>query len=213
MKAQNTFYSYAGTDIVPVIRKPDNSFSVFGTILTLSYSIHRDKHPVRAIGYNHIKGFTAEGMTVGGTLIFAAVNNYPFALKKPDMPVRTETKTKENEQEKQESEKPTENVGVSVATNVNIDQRYRIGGREGEGYFHAHELKPFDIFIFAAPEKWYQGGIIGIKGVTLVDEGHTISIEDIISEYVYSYMAVDIVPIDLVDLKPIYRDLTRPEGI
>jgi len=64
---------YTGTDIVCVFRFPEflnRKPMVFGELNTISYSMYRDKFPVRALGYINPKGYTKAGRTIAGTLIF-----------------------------------------------------------------------------------------------------------------------------------------------
>jgi len=47
---------------------------VLGDIQTLSYSIYREKYPVRTIGMGYPKGFTRGPRTISGTMIFTMFN-------------------------------------------------------------------------------------------------------------------------------------------
>ena len=67
--------SYSGCDIIPVVYGVDattkeQSLFVLGNIQTLTYSVHRDKGAVRALGRTKPKGFTRGSRTIGGSLIF-----------------------------------------------------------------------------------------------------------------------------------------------
>jgi hypothetical protein len=48
--------------------------AVLGDIQTLSYSIYREKYPVRTIGMGYPKGFTRGPRTISGTMIFTMFN-------------------------------------------------------------------------------------------------------------------------------------------
>lgn len=62
-----------------------------------------------------------------------------------------------------------------------------------EGYLHADELFTFDILIVAVND--YGCAIYSyVKGVTLLDEGVTYSLDDIVMTENYSYMALDRTP-------------------
>ena len=87
---------YSGVDIKAVIHMPPNfliketeesatgteddtskDYSkpiVLGDIQTLSYSIYREKYPVRALGMGYPKGFTRGPRTISGTIIFTMFN-------------------------------------------------------------------------------------------------------------------------------------------
>lgn len=47
---------------------------VLGDIQTLSYSVYREKYPVRTIGMGYPKGFTRGPRTISGTMIFTMFN-------------------------------------------------------------------------------------------------------------------------------------------
>lgn len=67
--------SYSGCDITPTITVGSKSF-VIGNISTISYSIHRDKTPVRVLGHTYPKGFVSAGRTIAGTLIFTIFDRH-----------------------------------------------------------------------------------------------------------------------------------------
>ena len=48
--------------------------AVLGDIQTLSYSVYREKYPVRTIGQGYPKGFTRGPRTISGTMIFTMFN-------------------------------------------------------------------------------------------------------------------------------------------
>lgn len=71
-KAQvKTFHSYAGCDIRAMIfNSRAGRFEELANIQTLSYSIHREKHPVRSLGSTHAKQYTRGPRTIAGSIIF-----------------------------------------------------------------------------------------------------------------------------------------------
>jgi intein/homing endonuclease len=56
-KYARTYSSFSGTDIVASITPPGGRPIVFGELQTVSYSIHREKFPVRTLGSINPKGF------------------------------------------------------------------------------------------------------------------------------------------------------------
>jgi len=58
----------------------------------------------------------------------------------------------------------------------------------------ADSLPPFDITITLMNEYNPIGSVIRIYGIVLVDDGQTLSIDDLVTENVYSYMAAGIAP-------------------
>lgn len=68
---QKTYNSYSGSDIVAAINLPIFSAPIIiGDLQTVSYSIHREVVPVRALGKINPIGFTNGQRTIAGSLIF-----------------------------------------------------------------------------------------------------------------------------------------------
>jgi hypothetical protein len=65
-----TFTSYGGTDMVATLNIPGQGPVVFGELSTISYSVFREKYPVRALGRHTMKGFTRGARTITGILSF-----------------------------------------------------------------------------------------------------------------------------------------------
>lgn len=77
---QKTNASFSGTDMVCSIdiTMPDSTKAVrvIGSLQTITYSIHQDKQPVRAIGNMNAKDYVFGPRTIAGTLIFAVFNKH-----------------------------------------------------------------------------------------------------------------------------------------
>lgn len=70
---RKTYSSYSGCDMVASIIIPDYCDAkpiVIGSLQTISYSIHREVNPVRALGRINPLGFTNGPRTIAGSLIF-----------------------------------------------------------------------------------------------------------------------------------------------
>ena len=72
-----TYSSYSGTD-VNVIAQINNKLIVLGNLETFSYSIFREKSPVRVLGRSHCKGYTAGGRSIAGSMVFAVFDRAPL---------------------------------------------------------------------------------------------------------------------------------------
>lgn len=71
---RNTSSGYTSGDVQAVFRFPgflETGPKTFGTINTISFSIYRDKFPVRALGHVRAKGYTKGTRTVAGSLAFS----------------------------------------------------------------------------------------------------------------------------------------------
>lgn len=70
------FASYNGTNIVAAFNIPGERPYIFGDIQTLTYSIHREKRPVRVLGSPDPIAFTYGPRTIAGSLIFATLDEH-----------------------------------------------------------------------------------------------------------------------------------------
>lgn len=149
---QNTFSSFAGTDITATITPQDGGKSlVLGELQTISYSVYRPTAPVFALGRIGAKGAVRGARTVAGSLIFTVFDRHVLydLMKNMQDPNATYTPMKSD------------------------------------------EIPPFDITINFLNEIGQSAQMI-IYGVHLISEGQTMSIEDMITENVMEFMALDI---------------------
>ena len=72
--------SFSGCDMVATINMVlPNGTSIsraIGSLQTLTYSIHMDKHPVRSLGNANAKDYVFGPRTIAGTLIFAVFHKH-----------------------------------------------------------------------------------------------------------------------------------------
>jgi len=74
---EGTASGYTSGDIISIFRFPDFmnvEATPFAEINTISYSIYRDKFPVRALGHTRAKGYTKGTRTVAGQLAFTMLD-------------------------------------------------------------------------------------------------------------------------------------------
>lgn len=157
-----TYTSYSGADIVATITPIGGAPQVIGELQTISYSIHREKFPVRTLGRINAKGFTKGPRTVAGSLVFTVFDDHvikrviSYGLR--GVPY--------NSIPKDDMEDMLENLKMD-------------------------ELPPIDITITLKNELGNES-VLAIRGVTFIDEGQVMSIEDMITEQTMSYMARDV---------------------
>lgn len=147
------YNSFAGVDIVAQIVLPNEEPMTLGELQTISYSIHRENHPVRTLGHVSPVGFVRSGRTIAGSMIFTVFNNYAFYKLRQ--------------------------YREAIANDL---------------YPLADMLPPLDIVLTFANEY----GIFSkmkIYGITFIDEGGTMSIDDLITESTLTYMARGIQPL------------------
>lgn len=72
--------SYSGCDMVATILMPheDGTYKAhaLGELMTISYSIHMDRKPVRSIGNINAKDYVMGPRTIAGSLVFAVFNTH-----------------------------------------------------------------------------------------------------------------------------------------
>ena len=70
--------SFSGCDMVATILIPSlgNTPYAIGELQTISYSIHMDRQPVRAIGDINVKDYVMGPRTIAGSLVFAVFNKH-----------------------------------------------------------------------------------------------------------------------------------------
>jgi hypothetical protein len=165
---------FSGVDIVAYVVLPGRKSYTLGTLNMLSISTHRDKFPVTALGKIRVKGFTAGHRTCGGTMVFSSFDRTVWHR----MVMAAEGSNK--------NPKPLDPRGSS---NRPLEM------------FLPDELPPFDISVTFVNE----AGTVsytGVLGVSILDEGETYSIDNISVMETYSYMAVDRIPFQPLDIMP-----------
>ncbi len=157
------FGAFAGSDMVASINVPGVGPKVFAELATITYSTHRDVRPVRTLGRINPKGFTRAGRTIAGSLIFAVFDRHALleVLNKIGDSYLKDLKTKK--------------LGNITIPNSRIK-------------VVTDEMPPFDVTISMANE-YGSASKIAIYGIRVVDEGQTMSIEDMITENVMQYYA------------------------
>ena len=158
----NTYTSFSGADIVATITPVGGKPVVIGELQTISYSTHREVLPVRTLGRINPKGFTKGPRTIAGSLIFTVFDRH-FIRR-------------------------IINNGMVGTPYDNISSQNRL---DFEKNLKMDEMPPFDVTIMFGNEHG-RNSVLRIFGINIVDEGQTMSIEDIVTEQTMSYLAEDI---------------------
>lgn len=152
MLYDSEYSSYAGVDIVAQLVTPADGAITIGEVQSISYSIHREAYPVRALSHAAPIGFTKGSRTIAGSMVFTTFDSY-FFYKLP-------------------SYQAAMNNGVFPL---------------------ADQMPPFDISLSFANEYGSTAKMV-IYGITILDEQGVLSIGDLITENVYTFMARGIIP-------------------
>jgi len=75
---QHHFSTFSGHDMIASFSVPGDNKDprIFGELLTLSYSIHRQVVPIRLVGHINPKGYVRGPRTIAGTLVFQALERH-----------------------------------------------------------------------------------------------------------------------------------------
>lgn len=156
-KWNRTNVSFSGCDIVATVSITlsggQKITKTIGSLQTLTYSIHMDKHPVRSFGNVNAKDYVFGPRTIAGTLIFAVFNKH-FAQEILD----------------------------EAAVKGDLGGNYQI---------LMDELPAFDITVSFANEYGAKARL-ALYGVRIINEGQTMSVNDIYTENTYQFVATDI---------------------
>ena len=188
MAAKIAGLSFSGADVkayatIPYVHFKNGTFNGGGDhqlpplvrlhdLQTISISVYREKSPVRALGHRNVRGFSRGGRTIAGSLIFALIDEHPLQ---------------------------------TLLDTWVYEYSYDIGYWDGHNF--PDQIPPFNIhLVYAAelpsaidPKLNYRKesptpafGTINILGVDFTNDGMVTSIEDLLTENTYQYMARDL---------------------
>lgn len=204
------YNSFSGVDIKAVI-----AGKAIGSLQGISYSVSREKAPIYTMGSADPRAFGRGKRGIAGSLVFiqfsaeplmdelANPNNDPLTFisdiddLRPDFTI---------DQQSLLTETIVTPVGVtsvnapgvaagaqeSNLTTVTSDQ-------QGAVPWYPDQLPPFDIVLSAANE-YGALSVMKVLGVELMNSGFGVSIDDIVCEHSYTFIATGLIP---------WRDLGR----
>jgi len=156
------------------------------SIHTVSFSVHEPRGAARALGYRGVKGFASSVRTIAGSMIFTVVEGHPLEtlMLKDD--------------------------GAKIPWSIDyIDGSRGIGAIAGSDKLQptdrtdiklATMLSPFNVLLIyqsevprTSPSGLQAGGAaLMLKGVQLMTEGIVTSVNDMVTEIVYQFVAEDL---------------------
>lgn len=185
MANTKTFNSFSGVDITPIFQgKP------IGEIQAISYSINREKAPVYTMGKADPRAFARGKRGIAGSVIFIVFDKHAlldrfgaaqFSADKDERGIRNQ-------------------IGAGAALAADFAADLVSGGNADNSFnqelvnpWYADQIPPFDIVLAAANEYGAQS-VMKIFGVELLNENSGVSIDDIVTEQQYTYIAKSITP-------------------
>lgn len=148
---RDEYNSYSGADMVASITIPGKKPIIFGELANVSYSVMREKVPVRSLGRVSMRGYTRGMRTITGIMSFIVFDE--------SVVYRCMEELKEN--------------------------GYRM---------LMDEMPLFDITLTMANE-FGSKSALSIYGVSTFTEGMVMSVNDMMTQNVYEFYALDIDPI------------------
>ena len=184
MAIEKTFNSYSGVDITPIFQgRP------IGEIQAISYSINREKAPVYTMGKADPRSFARGKRGIAGSLVFIVFDRHSllerfkdakFSADKDERGVRNE-------------------IGASNLFNIAAEEAFAANASASNSFnqeetapWYADQIPPFDVVLAAANEVGAQS-TMKIFGVELLNENSGVSIDDIVTEQQYTYVARSII--------------------
>lgn len=193
-----SYNSFSGVDIKAVFAN-----QVMAEIQAISYSITREKAPIYTMGSPDPRAFSRGKRGIAGTLVFvmfdrttvlssiggyAANGGLQFLSDKDDL--------RPDFNNLQGTNNVVSTGNTNVIGNVVQNQESAVVGpgddQQLSPAWYVDQIPPFDITLAAANE-YGALAVMRIYGVDLLNEGYGVSVDDIVSEQQYTYVARTIV--------------------
>jgi hypothetical protein len=203
-------YSFSGADADTFVwfdRGPE-LIDMLESVHTISVSVHEAKGQARALGYRGIKGLARGVRTIAGSMILTVVNDHPLRTLMMQRDAIW---------------------GANDPLGWSLD-RDRVGtGTLFNNYDYVNRmavlLPPFNLAVQYVSEAGPQfraelaerpeGAGWMLKGVEFIDEGQVTSVNDIVTEMTFSFIACDFKPLayysDRTELSALYSDYLDAE--
>jgi hypothetical protein len=197
------YNSFSGIDI-----KATFGTKVIGSLQGISYSISREKAPVYTMGSADPRAFARGKRGIAGSLVFVQFDADPlmWELANPDDETRRLYFLSDIDDLRPEYS-ASDTIGISgtsvTSEGVNVPGA-AIGGQESELTsagsdqakaipWYADQIPPFDI-VLAAANEYGALAIMKVLGVELMNSGYGVSVDDIVSEHSFTYIAHGMLP-------------------
>jgi hypothetical protein len=205
--------SFSGVDI-----KATFGNRTIGELQALSYSITREKAPIYTMGSANPRAFARGKRGIAGTLIFIVFDRHAILEELRELKFQSDRDDLHPGFEGQETgalqfdltsdsgRTPASPIGGGIAASpayqTGQQQELAVVGSVFDDQVVAHawyadQIPGFDITITGANE---YGAVMAMKifGVELLNEGMGVSIDDLVSEMQYTYVAREVMPIQWI---------------
>lgn len=200
------YNSFSGVDIKAVI-----GAHAIGTLQGISYQVSREKAPIYTMGTADPRAFARGKRAIAGSLVFIQFSSEPlmWELANPNDTTRQlfflsdidDLRPEYNMSDEIPVVGSTVTPVGSTSTNapgVQANQQESdlasAGGDQIKALpWYPDQLPPFDIVLTAANE-YGALAIMKVLGVELMNSGYGVSIDDIVSEHSYTFVAHGLIP-------------------
>ena len=176
-----TFNSFSGVDITPVFQG-----KAIGSIQAISYSINREKAAIYTMGKASPRAFARGKRAIAGSLIFILFDKNPLIDH-----FQTAKFSKDKNEGLFADKNNQGGAGAQDLANTTSGASQDFYNQEIAGVWYVDQIPPFDVVIAAANE-YGARSYMKIVGVELLNENSGFSIDDIVVEQQYTYIATDI---------------------
>ncbi len=185
-------YSFSGADsrAYAYFDGVEENIVELTSVHTISISINERKGMARSLGYRGIRGMARGVRTIGGSIIFTVVQDHP--LRK-----LIETSLLSPYIGRMGWSVDRDMVGVGTALNQ-FDFTNRLPTLLPPFNVlvkYVSEMAAYTGAVTAGNDASPEGAALLIKGMEFIDEGHVTSVNDIVSEISYSWVAMDLKPL------------------
>ncbi len=200
------YNSFSGVDIKAVI-----GAKAIGTLQGISYQVSREKAPIYTMGSADPRAFARGKRAIAGSLVFIQFDTEPLMWELANQQDTTRQlfflsdidDLRPEYDASDEIAVATTSVGPVDAASPNAPG-VPAGGQESDITtagsdqkralpWFADQIPPFDIVLSAANE-YGALSIMKILGCELMNSGYGVSIDDIVSEHSYTYIAHGMLP-------------------
>ena len=196
---ERTYNSFSGVDIKAIFHN-----KAVMPLQAISYAIQREKAPIYTMGNPNPRAYSRGKRGIAGTLIFALFDKH--ALTDRADGIFKDAKFYADREEVKPSFQTTffsSDPQLEAGTGVGVGDIYgetdipEGGALDSDQVYevpwYADQIPPFNITLTGSNE-YGVSMIMRVYGVELLNEGYGISIDDLMSEMQYTYVAKEISP-------------------
>jgi len=213
------YNSFSGIDI-----KATFGTKVIGTLQGISYSVSREKAPVYTMGSADPRAFARGKRGIAGSMVFIQFDNDPlmWELANQDDPTRrlyflSDIDDLRPEYNASEDISVSGTSGIAAGSGSSNFAGANIGLQESDISsagsdqakaipWYPDQIPPFDI-VLAAANEYGALSLMKILGVELMNNGFGISVDDIVAEHSFTYIAHAMLPWTPQGVNGMHKDM------